>query len=81
MGYRLIRALWGDLSKEELKKFGLLALGFFFLIGSFWPLKILKDGIFYKFGWEQISARCKNYLSFYLFPDRYILFKACRLFL
>lgn len=46
MGQRLIRALWGDLNKEELKKFGLLALGFFLLIGSYWPLKIIKDVVF-----------------------------------
>jgi AAA family ATP:ADP antiporter len=46
MGYRLIKALWGDLSGEELKKFGLLSLGFFILIGSYWPLKILKDVVF-----------------------------------
>jgi AAA family ATP:ADP antiporter len=38
--------LWGDLTKDELKKFSLLSLGFFFLIGSFWPLKTLKDSIF-----------------------------------
>jgi len=43
---RLIRILWGDLSGEEIKKFGLLSAGFFILIGSFWPLKILKDVIF-----------------------------------
>ncbi len=43
---RVVRVLWGDLSREELKKFGLLSLGFFFLIGSYWPLKILKDSIF-----------------------------------
>jgi AAA family ATP:ADP antiporter len=46
MGYRLIRALWGDLTGEELKKFGLLSFGFFILIGSYWPLKILKDVVF-----------------------------------
>ncbi|MFH1832170.1 MAG: Npt1/Npt2 family nucleotide transporter [bacterium] len=43
---RIINALWGDLKGEELKKFSLLALGFFFLIGSYWPLKTLKDSIF-----------------------------------
>ncbi len=46
MGHRIIRALWGDLRGAELKKFSLLALGFFFLIGSWWPLKTLKDSIF-----------------------------------
>jgi AAA family ATP:ADP antiporter len=43
---RIVSFLWGDLQEEELKKFGLLALGFFFLIGSWWPLKTLKDSIF-----------------------------------
>ncbi len=46
MGNRIIKALWGDLKGDELKKFILLATGFFFLIGSFWPLKTLKDSIF-----------------------------------
>lgn len=46
MNNRLIRFFWGDLSPEELKKFSLLALGFFFIIGSWWPLKTLKDTIF-----------------------------------
>lgn len=46
MPRRLARALWGNMSIEELKKFGLLALGFFFLIGSYWPLKVLKDVVF-----------------------------------
>lgn len=46
MGHRIIRALWGDLRGDELKKFALLATGFFFLIGSYWPLKTLKDSIF-----------------------------------
>jgi AAA family ATP:ADP antiporter len=46
MIYRIIRFLWGDLEREELKKFCLLAMGFFFLMGAWWPLKTLKDSIF-----------------------------------
>ncbi len=46
MPRRIVRALWGDLSGVELQKFFLLAVGMFFLIGSFWPIKILKDSIF-----------------------------------
>lgn len=38
--------MWGDLSRDELSQFGLLALTFFFTIGSFWLFKVLKDGIF-----------------------------------
>ena len=36
----------GDLHGDELKKFIYLALGAFCLIGSFWPLKPLKESIF-----------------------------------
>lgn len=43
---RLVKLLWGDLQGKELLKFFLLALGFFFLIGSYWPLKTLKDSVF-----------------------------------
>lgn len=46
MANKIIRALWGNLHGEELKKYALLAAGFFFLIGSWWPLKTLKDSIF-----------------------------------
>lgn len=46
MANKIIRALWGNLHGEELKKYSILALGFFFLIGSWWPLKTLKDSIF-----------------------------------
>lgn len=46
MAQRIIRALWGDLHGKELVKFSLLAAGIFFLIGSYWPLKTLKDSIF-----------------------------------
>ncbi len=41
-----LRFLWGDLTGEEVKKFGILAATFFFIIGSYWLLRPLKDGIF-----------------------------------
>lgn len=68
MGYRLITALWGDLSKEEFKKFGLLAVGFFFLIGSYWPLKILKDSIFISMIGSQHQPTAKILSLFIFFP-------------
>lgn len=46
MANKIVKALWGDLSGKELLKFVLLSIGFFFLIGSYWPLKTLKDSIF-----------------------------------
>ena len=43
---KVFRFLWGDLTKEEFKKFGILSATFFFIIGSYWLLRPLKDGIF-----------------------------------
>lgn len=44
---RIVRTLYGDISKEEMKKFGLLSLTFFFTIGGYWLLRPLKDGVFF----------------------------------
>lgn len=44
---RIVRALYGDISNEEMKKFGLLSLTFFFTIGGYWLLRPLKDGVFF----------------------------------
>lgn len=41
-----LRALWGDLSTEELSKFSILSAAFFMLIGSYWLLRSMKDAIF-----------------------------------
>ena len=43
---RIKNALWGDLSGEELKRFGMLAVTLLFIIGSYWLMRPLKDGIF-----------------------------------
>ena len=41
------RYLYGDLSPFELKKFSILAFMFTNLIGSYWLMRPLKDGVFY----------------------------------
>lgn len=44
---RLATMLWGDFeSGEELKKFGFLAAIFGLIIGTYWTLRPLKDGLF-----------------------------------
>lgn len=44
---RLATALWGNFeSTEELKKFGFLAVIFSLIIGTYWTLRPMKDGIF-----------------------------------
>lgn len=45
---RLRQALWGDLSGEEFKKFGMLSLTFLFIIGAYWLMRPLKDALFMK---------------------------------
>src|SRR5437870_2151437 len=43
---RIARALWGDLSSDEFKKFGMLAGIFLFIIGTYWLMRPLKDALF-----------------------------------
>jgi len=43
---RLVGYLWGDLTREEIKKYSILGLTFFFLIGSYWLLRTQKDAVF-----------------------------------
>lgn len=42
----LIRTLWGDLSKAELKKFGLLSCIITIILGNYWMLRSMKNPIF-----------------------------------
>lgn len=44
----LIRSFYPGLKKEETKKFGLLAIIFFLIIGTYWCLRLLKNTIFLK---------------------------------
>lgn len=41
-----LRTMWGDLTAQEVKKFGILASIFFLIIGVYWLLKTMKDPIF-----------------------------------
>ena len=43
---KVIRALWGDMSQEELNKFWALSATFFVLIGSYWFMRVMKDPVF-----------------------------------
>ena len=44
---RLSATLWGNFqSKEEVQKFGLLGLIFGLIIGTYWAIRPIKDGIF-----------------------------------
>jgi len=43
---RFLRALWGDLSETELKKFSVLGAMMMLVIGNYWMLRVTKDGLF-----------------------------------
>ncbi|MBL4588223.1 hypothetical protein JKY79_02670 [Candidatus Babeliales bacterium] len=38
--------LWGNLSRDELRKFTLCSITFMLLVGSYWLLRVLKDALF-----------------------------------
>ncbi len=40
------KSLWGNLTNEECKRFGILSSVFLFIIGSYWLLRVLKDSVF-----------------------------------
>lgn len=40
-----LQAIWGNLTREEVKKFSILASAFFLIMGVYWMLKTLKDPI------------------------------------
>ena len=40
------KALWGDLSKKEFKKFGLLSFIIMLILGNYWMLRVMKNSFF-----------------------------------
>lgn len=57
---KIIRALWGDLTREEYKKFGILAAAMMLIIGNYWMLRVCKDALFAMFvGYEKYQPVVK----------------------
>jgi AAA family ATP:ADP antiporter len=55
---KFFRVLWGDLSRDEIKKFGILAATFFLIIGTYWMLRVLKNPLFSHFigfKWQPVA--------------------------
>jgi ATP:ADP antiporter, AAA family len=50
---RVVQYFYPDLRGDEVKKFGLLSLAFFFTIGAYWMLRLLKDTIFFKIAFPE----------------------------
>ncbi len=45
---RIKSALWGDLTVQEFKRFGMLSITLMCIIGGYWLMRPLKDGLFMK---------------------------------
>ncbi len=43
---KFLRALWGNLSKEEVEKFSFLSLIITIILGNYWMLRVMKNPIF-----------------------------------
>lgn len=53
-----LRLLWGDLNKAEIERFGILAATFFWIIGTYWMLRVMKNPVFdllVGFGWQPVA--------------------------
>jgi ATP:ADP antiporter, AAA family len=49
----IIRYFYPDLKKEELNKFGHLAVAFLFTAGTYWLLRLVKDDVIYKLAFSE----------------------------
>lgn len=64
------KGIWGDFeSWEEIQKFALLGIVFFFVIGVYWALRAIKDPVFNKFiDTEAYQPVAKVVSMFVIFP-------------
>lgn len=56
---RIKRAIWGDLHGDDIKKFGLLSVVLMLILGVYWMMRPLKDGIFFKMVGKQYQPLAK----------------------
>ncbi len=66
--HRIKQALWGDLSSDDMKRFGMLALTFAFIIGTYWLMRPLKDGLFFKIVGKMYQPNAKIISFFFIIP-------------
>ena len=49
----LVRFFYPDIKKEEVKKFGILAIALFFILGTYWIIRLLKDVLIYELAFPE----------------------------
>ncbi len=57
----VIRYFYPDIKKEEVLKFSLFALVLFFILGSYWALRLLKDVLVYKIAFPKVLGWADGY--------------------
>lgn len=57
----IIRYFYPDIKKEEVLKFGLFACVLFFILGSYWALRVLKDVLVYKLAFPTVLGWADGY--------------------
>lgn len=65
---KIKRALWGDITGQEFKRFGMLSLTFLFLIGTYWLMRPLKDTLFMRIVGRSYIPYAKMLSVVILFP-------------
>ncbi len=49
----IVRFFWPSLKDDEIQKFSILSATFFFIIGGYWMLRLLKDTVFFKIAFPE----------------------------
>jgi len=57
----VIRYFYPDIKKDEVLKFSLFALALFFILGSYWALRLLKDSLIYKIAFPESLGWAAGY--------------------
>ena len=65
---KIKQTLWGSISGEELKKYGMLSFTFLFIIGTYWLMRPLKDGLFFKIVGRLYQPYAKMASLFFIIP-------------
>src|SRR5258708_7376704 len=65
---RIVHFLWGEFKPAEIRKFSLLSMTFFLIIGSYWMLRPLKDAIFMSVVGAEFIPRAKMLSLLVAFP-------------
>ena len=74
---RQLRFFWGDLTSEEIRRFGLLACTYLFIVGTYWLMRPLKDALFMRIVGKCYLPYAKIASVIIMIPINSNIFKIC----